>query len=830
MKQTKQAPKTAAPKAAPQPVAEAAASNGAAVAVVPALTSGEKFIPIVFLVLMFGSMIILTGNMSLLVVGVTLVFTLLNWKTALSTVREHVCLPVFGFIALFVMYCLAGSYSAFSESAIREMYRGMVALSLAGFALLTFRKKHVPLLLWGFSVICGIFGFLAVDGASAKVIYKPFIVLADFLADTQTYTPMQTFVDQRLSTLFNNSNVGASLLALGMFIGLYQLRTLENKKQRLAAAFLLGINAVAFFLCLSRGGMLAFGIALLVWLCLTPKGQRIRFFLLMLVSAAVTMAFSVVILPFLGTPSILPVLLILFCGIVILLVDQLLCDRLAAGLNAHMKATVVSGVVLVALAVTYIVAAVSVTGPYRLSANERMWRKLDLAPGTYTYEADMDEGVTFNIRIVEEEYLRMDTKVEVCDTAAGDTSFVIPENAAKVQISFTSETGGEIRSVSFSDGTEVKLDYSLMPRSLANRLQDSILKSTSFLQRVQYLIDALKIWVTSPIIGRGLGSSENLFSSVQPYYYASLFVHNHVLQYLSDMGLLGLGAFLMVMGGVLWLLIRRLRRGFDELAAMLVVAWVMMNVHGLMEISFSLRPYLVASMVLLAIAVIQFGDEALVAKKKDSLKRLGTTAAVCFWTALVVFGGLVSTYRLVHRSANEFSTTNQDVFLKRIETYIALDIYDDDYYKQAYVTQGIGHPEYHYKAEKFAQQLRDMKTYSNSSVLAINYYLPLGQLTEAFACSREAIAQVASMNEGWNYELENYRDMILPAITAEWMNEYLSGIAEYYNYLVTHNNGRIDPVELTEENQLFLDTAIALRKANVNAEEAYAQLMTFVKE
>ena len=47
---------------------------------------------------------------------------------------------------------------------------------------------------------------------------------------------------------------------------------------------------------------------------------------------------------------------------------------------------------------------------------------------------------------------------------------------------------------------------------------------------------------------------------------------------------------------------------------------------------------------------------------------------------------------------------------------------------------------------------------------------------------------------------------------------------------ILYNDGRIDPVELTEENQQFLDTVIALRKAGVGAEEAYAQLSAFVKE
>lgn len=138
-------------------------------------------------------------------------------------------------------------------------------------------------------------------------------------------------------------------------------------------------------------------------------------------------------------------------------------------------------------------------------------------------------------------------------------SFVVPEDAFRLYVSFSGEAGKEIRSASFSDGTKIPLKYRLLPGMISSRLQDGLFYGSSYLLRAQYDIDGWKLFQRSPLIGFGLGSSETWLTSLQPCFYESLYLHNHILQVLCDMGVIGLVFWLAFLGGSLWLLIRQMR-------------------------------------------------------------------------------------------------------------------------------------------------------------------------------------------------------------------------------------------------------------------------------
>ena len=170
-------------------------------------------------------------------------------------------------------------------------------------------------------------------------------------------------------------------------------------------------------------------------------------------------------------------------------------------------------------------------------------------------------------------------------------SFTVPEGITRVLFQFRGPEGTQIRSLSLSDGTKIPTSYTLLPENLVSRFQKNLFQDRSFLLRVQYLKDGWTLFTQSPLTGHGLGATEGLLTSVQPFFYQSLYLHNHILQVMDETGLLGLAAFLALMLGAAWLLVRRLRTQQDGMAAVLLACWVMMNLHGLMEISFSVRMF-----------------------------------------------------------------------------------------------------------------------------------------------------------------------------------------------------------------------------------------------
>lgn len=97
-----------------------------------------------------------------------------------------------------------------------------------------------------------------------------------------------------------------------------------------------------------------------------------------------------------------------------------------------------------------------------------------------------------------------------------------------------------------------------------------VFSDNSFLRRTQFMKDTWVLFKREPLIGHGLEANDNLYPAIQPFYYQSRYVHNHILQVLADQGLLGGIPFLAFLESVLWLLVKRLRAEQDALAAVLL--------------------------------------------------------------------------------------------------------------------------------------------------------------------------------------------------------------------------------------------------------------------
>ena len=62
-----------------------------------------------------------------------------------------------------------------------------------------------------------------------------------------------------------------------------------------------------------------------------------------------------------------------------------------------------------------------------------------------------------------------------------------------------------------------------------SRFQKNLFQDRSFLLRVQYLKDGWTLFTQSPLTGHGLGATEGLLTSVQPFFYQSLDVYKRQL-------------------------------------------------------------------------------------------------------------------------------------------------------------------------------------------------------------------------------------------------------------------------------------------------------------
>lgn len=755
-----------------------------------------------FSLALFSAMTLQTGRMSLILAGLAMALSV--GRGPLRRFRERFGVPALGLAAYALMNGLAAVYSPFGNSAVSEFYKILASFALAAVLLARFDKKHVRGLLWGLAAACTVIALLCVDIVGEGPLFGLFRAVIEALGGSFAAS-VEGSAGLRFNGIYNDANLTGAILGPAALVSLYLAHTEEAVKKRGTACLLLGVNAVGFLTAMSRGAMLCLALAALVYLLAEGKGGRLSLFLLMLFAGAAAALCGFLAMRTAGTPAAL--LAAIAAGGLIFLADWLAGRRLAGFLEAHKLAAGAVCALLAAGAVACGAVALRAEKPFvftEFSQNGVMIRGAALEPGDYALSGDWDHGKAARLYVYSRsrEEALMQTRTELYGGRWDNAGFTVPEGAVRVYFEFWGEPGDELRSARLSDGTELPAAYRYLPEGVAQRLHEGLFSSGSFLQRVQFDRDAWALFLKSPLTGHGLASTEGLYTSVQPYYYESLYAHNFLLQAMSDMGLPGLASLLALVLGSAWLLLRRLKEGRDPLAAALLACWVMLNSHSLMEINYSIRAFQCVCFTLLTLPVLLYGRPL-----PDKAAKWGgavLNAAIVLY--LAVFSALLLSHRQVSREVREFSTSSRVEFLETLESYIRRDVFDREDYRLNYVGSApMGDSRYAGNVRRYAEALRRSGTYPACSGLARYYYLPRGDYGELFACSREGIAQEASDKDSWNLQLQFYRNEVLPAAGEEHMDEAAGGFLALRDYLEDYSAGRLEEIELTEENRAFLD-------------------------
>ena len=779
----------------------------------------DTVIVTLFLLLLLLAVTVQTGRVTMILSAAALLAALPLGKAPLNNLRARLSIPVLGLLLLALMEGLAAIYSPFDSSAAPEYYKFLAAFSLAVMLLTRIEKKHIRALIWGLAGICALISLMSIDSVGSTVLYGAFAAIVEFFGGSFTIELTQA----RVNGIYNDANVTAYVLALGMLLSFYLIGVANKWWERIIACCFLGVSAMGFLLSMSRGAILCFGVAMLLWLITAGKGNRLPLFFRAVFAAGAALLLSAPAMSAVGTGSALPTLLTLLAGPIIYLLEWLLVSRFSCLVEKNFKVVAVAAGVLAVACVGYAVAALTVTGPYTIGEEGAVARIVSLKPGFYTVSGDWDGDPHFSVNIMKNVGSVESDWENVYYGPASEVSFEIPEDTQRVRVLIAAEPGTELRTVVFSDGTAMKLDYLLLPKFIVDRMDRGLFSSSSFSLRVQFMKDAWTIFKKSPIIGHGLGSTEGLYRSVQPFFYESLYVHNHILQVMDDIGLLGLIGFLALLLGSGWLLLKNLRSETGDLAAMLLACWVMINTHSLMEINFSVRASMCISYVLLVLPVVLYEKPL---AKQTVVRWGGLAVAVFLWVYLAVFWGLLESHRMVQRDAAEFSSNSISEYMNTLKSYVRRDVFDREDYQLMFVANAVplNSSNYNRELRLYAEDLRDSGTYSACSGLAKYYYLPRGEYEEMFASSREGIAQLASFKDVWNMELEFYRTDVLSAMKPEDMDVYVDGVLALKTYLETYSQGRLEEIELTEENQQFLDAVTSVREVNMPDADAYVYL------
>lgn len=789
-----------------------------------AFTRKDTLMVVFYSVLLLLAMTVQTGTVSMILC--VLAFLSLLGKKPLSRFEQRLSVPVLGLLAFAIVYGAAAIYTPFGVSGMKEFYKLLAAFSLAVILLSRFDRKHVPGLLWGGASVSTVIALISLDMSCGQVLFGPFNALMNTLGTDYT-SALPEYFTARVNGLYNDSNVTACLFALALFAALYLLKNSTCVWRRLAASLLAGVNAVSLLLTGSRGALLCFAVSCLVWL-LAERVNRVGLFLLLMETALAMVAAAAPASSMVIRGSETAVMLCLLSGLILFALDVLAVQRLEPVLSAHKKAALAAVGAVVVICAAYGVAAMTVKGPYTFDSTGLVVRQVDLPAGTYTLTAPVDENIRVTLQ-GQTAYGTLQGQYETLyDSISGETGFTVPEDLVMARWLLYAPEGTVVECIELSDGQRFQLGYPLLPGFIADRLLQGM--GNSFTLRVEFDKDAWKIFSTAPIFGRGLGSTENVTRSVQSFQYESKYAHNHLLQTMADTGLVGTVFALAFVLGAAWLCLQAVRKEKDGLAAALLAAWVMMNLHSLMEINFSVRGFRCFAYVLLVLPVLLYARPLLAgetAKARKQMKTVGILVTVLYALYLAVFGGLLESARMTDRKAENFQTSDVYEYLDFLRGCVRGNVFDHDSYQRSYVANAVQLNDRAYNGDmlKYVKRLRSSATYENDSALARYYYLPRQEWDELFTCSLEGIHQVRSSPDGWNLQMDFYREEVLPAMGADNMPAFVDGVLALGDALDAMNaEGRLEPVALNETNQSFMALCRSVKNQDLSGQDAYTVL------
>ncbi|MDD2269867.1 MAG: O-antigen ligase family protein [Eubacteriales bacterium] len=796
----------------------------------------------IIITVVFIFILTLTGSMDSIVekwTGLASAIILLLILLVSKRLKGYITPLFYSFLAYIIWGGISTFYAASSKFAIFEFSKLLVALCVY-IAVLFFTSpnqsgfKRVSLVLA--STGC-FFGIISVDAASFGLLTKFFNMFFGIFTDN--FINNGAFEQGiRITGIFGNPNTYAGFMALAVILSLYLMINASGKKDTAISSGLLAINSLSYLLAFSMGSLFMFFIACLVMIVTTEKGNKISLFLLMMITAILTFIFAFVSMIGLGKTGVIgltPLLTLALNAFSLYHLDKRLRPALSKKMNENIKLLYVAVVVIVVIITGYTATALMISNEISLNPNENVTRAIYVPGGEYSLSVESSSPISLSIESQNEyDLMRHTSTILYTGTNAQPAGFTVPEDSKIIQIQFNA-TGQvtEIFSAEYT-GTEngnVHLDYPLLPDIIANRIQN-LLANENAVQRTIFFKDGIELFSKSPIIGRGLGGFENGVYSVQDFYYETKYAHNHYIQVLSDLGIIGFILFISILVSSVAAIIKAKRKS-RALFAIPALAACAVQLFGqaLTDAIWSTGVFLGFSAAILALITV-FCTEPL--KLKETINK--EFLRIIEKSAIAVFSGVF----IILLSGNLYAQAHAKSGVKDfkdIERLILVDRFEHNDYKLSYIINAPNSDseEVLQQSQIYSEQLSKVESNSLTPYI-VDYKFKIYHDSDAIDAAKSGILNNKSNPNMWVRMfdvLEDHIDPVGPNVddAADRLRSpeyYIKSVIELYNMLQERNASSLDDIMLTPSNNAFIGKCLEIEATHLySVDWVFTAIMTY---
>ena len=280
---------------------------------------------------------------------------------------------------------------------------------------------------------------------------------------------------------------------------------------------------------------------------------------------------------------------------------------------------------------------------------------------------------------------------------------------------------------------------------------------------------------------------------MQSFYYETKYVHNHYIQVLLEVGVIGLILFAGLLLVSAAAVLRSIKKGdHHPLTPALGSALVFMAIHAATEVVFSSQFYLPLAFGIFILISLCCGDVLAVPVLNKTVK---TWVPIVSGALAVVFGTLLCGNLMAASIVDRNGTFDS------VEKAIEMDCFEWTDYALSYVMSsatGSNTPAIREKAAQYAEDL----TKVNSNIIPFRlseYYLMYGNVPKALEMAEKYADYCSSSSATWNKLLQ----MISRYYYAS--PEFRAGVEHLVDMMETWDAENIGTIELDEATLEFLD-------------------------